>query len=253
MVANRTRPNNGGFLSGESLRQVIDQEHAVYRPEEGSDESRKNGVNDHRDSGDGEEAKRNPRHYSDEKQDWNLDLALGEEVYLSSDEEIRLLDEHESVSIKPGEFALLITEEIVDIPSDTAAFISLKFSHALKGLINISGFHVDPNYTGRIVFSVYNAGPSPAHLRRGDAVFMIIFANLTGTLDDEENRKDANYQNNQRLQADMLAGLQGRTTSLENLDDTVTKLEQRLLIISAIVVSLVVSVLGYIIATSGAV
>lgn len=188
--------------------------------------------------------KRLPRYYDSGKPDWNLDLALGEEAYLSSDEEIRILDEHESISIAPGEFALLITEEQFEIPPDTAAFISLKFTHALKGLINISGFHVDPNYEGRIVFSVYNSGPSPAHLRRGEAVFMIVFASLTQSLGNKKNRENANYQDNKRLQADMLAGLQGRTTSLENLDDTVTKLQQRVWIISAILVGLVATLIG---------
>src|SRR5439155_10476374 len=110
---------------------------------------------------------------------WSYDLRLGKEAYLSSQKYLQHLDsDRDSIVIEPGEFALLMTYESVNIPRDCVAFISLRFSYALKGLINISGFHVDPGYEGKLVFSVYNAGPNPVVMRYLDPVFMIVFASL---------------------------------------------------------------------------
>jgi dCTP deaminase len=46
------------------------------------------------------------------------------------------------------------------------------------GLINVSGFHVDPGFYGKLIYAVYNAGPSEIHLSRGTEMFLIWFADL---------------------------------------------------------------------------
>lgn len=109
---------------------------------------------------------------------WDLDLRLGPEAFVSSSKEARKLQPGDTVTIEAGEFALLLTEEILQLPDDVAGFISLKFDQKKRGLTNISGFHVDPGYHGRLIFSVYNAGPQPIPLRRGDKVFMMTLARL---------------------------------------------------------------------------
>ncbi|MDC4794241.1 hypothetical protein NQ839_18835, partial [Acinetobacter baumannii] len=80
--------------------------------------------------------------------------------------------------IPKGQFALLITEEIVHVPSDAIAFISFKAKYKYKGLINVSGFHVDPGWRGRLTFSVYNAGPSDVVLEKGNPFALIWYADL---------------------------------------------------------------------------
>ena len=47
-----------------------------------------------------------------------------------------------------------------------------------RGLVNVSGFHVDPGYRGQLTFSVFNAGPVPVHLKRGQPIFLIWYASL---------------------------------------------------------------------------
>ena len=59
----------------------------------------------------------------------------------------------------PGQFAFLLTDEIVEVPDSAMALISIKAKIKWRGLINVSGFHVDPGFKGRLIFSVYNAGP----------------------------------------------------------------------------------------------
>ena len=108
------------------------------------------------------------------------ELALGEQVFLTSDSprEVRRIAEGGEVWIEPGQFALLLTEEYLKIPEHTIAFISIKAKMKWKGLVNVSGFHVDPGFQGKLLFSVYNAGPFRISLRRGERYFPIWFAQL---------------------------------------------------------------------------
>ncbi|HMK16852.1 MAG TPA: hypothetical protein VK492_01525 [Chitinophagaceae bacterium] len=109
------------------------------------------------------------------------ELSLGDEVFRTDSKDKKkefLTRDKEQVTINPGQFALLLTQETVDIPIDKIAFISIKAGIKLKGLVNVSGFHVDPGFKGKLVFSVYNAGSGPISLLRGEASFLIWFAEM---------------------------------------------------------------------------
>ncbi len=104
-------------------------------------------------------------------------LAIGPEVYISPTDQtadpatvtVRKLDKDEAFTIPPGQFAFLLTEEIVSVPADALAFISIRAKTKFRGLVNVSGFHVDPGYCGQLTYSVFNAGPVPIHLKRGQS------------------------------------------------------------------------------------
>ena len=112
-------------------------------------------------------------------------LRIGPAIYVSPSTSAEaatrtkvVLDERQDFVIPPGQFAFLLTEERVTVPSSAVAFISMKAGVKFKGLVNVSGFHVDPGYSGRLVFGVYNAGPATVHLARGDDCFLIWYASL---------------------------------------------------------------------------
>jgi dCTP deaminase len=108
-------------------------------------------------------------------------LRLGNEVYITNaaNKKKEILDDKNSQAvIEPGQFALLITKETVLMPDKRIGFITLRFSQKIKGLINVSGFHVDPGFHGKIVFSVYNAGPTTIHLDKDKEYFSIWLAEL---------------------------------------------------------------------------
>lgn len=123
----------------------------------------------------------------------SIALTIGGEVYVtpSSEDDVGvkkvLSDEAPQFIIPKGQFALLITEEIVHVPDDAIAFISFKAKYKYKGLINVSGFHVDPGWKGRLTFSVYNAGPSDVVLEKGNRFALIWYADLDKTGQDEPN------------------------------------------------------------------
>ncbi len=134
----------------------------------------------------------------------------------------KLSEENPYVAIGPGDFAILRTHEFVHVPPDLVGFISLRFRLAGQGLINISGFHVDPTYKGYVVFSVYNASPRNVVLRYKEGVFMILFAYLTGPVKSE---RESGYKT---LPLEIVSSVKGPPLSLWSLDKRIRKLETRL-------------------------
>ncbi|HTG32707.1 MAG TPA: deoxycytidine triphosphate deaminase [Thermoanaerobaculia bacterium] len=113
-------------------------------------------------------------------------LSIGPEVYVSPNDQaadpttvtVRKLGSGDAFTIPSGQFAFLLTEEVVAVPSDAIAFISIRAKIKFRGLVNVSGFHVDPGYHGQLTFAVFNAGPTPVHLKRGQPIFLIWYASL---------------------------------------------------------------------------
>ncbi len=113
-------------------------------------------------------------------------MTIGSEIYVTPHEGTfdpqtttkRQLKPKEAFTIPAGQFAFLLTEEKLFLPSHVLGFISMKSGTKFRGLINVSGFHVDPGYDRRLIFSVYNAGPSPIHLQRGEKLFLLWIAEL---------------------------------------------------------------------------
>jgi len=155
-------------------------------------------------------------------------LRIGPEYFLTSQDQrpkgntkIKL-EEGEQFSIPPGQFIFLLTEEIVNIPKDVIAFISCKTTYKFKGLINVSGFHVDPGYKGRLVFSLYNAGPKEIPLSRGSEFFLIWFANLD-KLGNEYVKKD--NQESKKIDDKLVGGIIGEIFSPINVKKKIDDLK----------------------------
>ncbi len=108
------------------------------------------------------------------------ELSMGSEVFITGTDmktksTLSLGDQRE---IPPGQFALLITEEKVAIPKKYIGFIAIKFGIKKLGLVNISGFHVDPGFEGKLLFSVYNAGSKSIVVSRGARIFLMWLSEL---------------------------------------------------------------------------
>lgn len=108
------------------------------------------------------------------------ELAVGREVSITSDDQTtkRELAQGEPIIIPPGQFGLVLSEEIVSVPTNAIGFISIRASIKFQGLVNVSGFHVDPGFIGRLKWSVYNAGSRNIVVSRGDRIFMFWLSDL---------------------------------------------------------------------------
>jgi dCTP deaminase len=167
-------------------------------------------------------------------------LCVGEEIYISPREgedlsrTKRQLKPGEAFTIPAGQFAFLLTEEIIAIPPDALGFISIRAKIKFRGLVNISGFHVDPGYRGRLLFSVFNASPAPVHLQRGQEVFLLWFSSLDKKSAIIRKPGDGYFNIPVELinpiagEVQSLAGLATKLTDTERqLSDKLTALESR--------------------------
>jgi dCTP deaminase len=113
------------------------------------------------------------------------ELAVGNEAFVTSkSEDTAVLPKGVKVSIPPGQFGLLTTYEVVFVPNNAIAFISMRAKIKFQGLVNVSGFHVDPGYRGKLRFAVYNAGSKTIVLDQDEPIFMIWYADLDAPTPD---------------------------------------------------------------------
>jgi len=107
-------------------------------------------------------------------------LSIGDEVFVtgSPSGKIVKLGFDDTFSISPGQFAFILTDEYVSIPLDCIGFISVRAKIKFHGLVNVSGFHVDPGYSGKLIFAVFNSGPTRITFRRKEPIFSLWMANL---------------------------------------------------------------------------
>ena len=156
-------------------------------------------------------------------------LSVGDEVYISpttdatdpGTKSIVRLKKGEAFTIPPGQFAFLLTEEVVKVELAEIAFISVRAKTKYRGLINVSGFHVDPGFEGRLTFAVFNAGPVAVHIRQGQEIFLIWYAELRGR---GKARDPGPYQ----IQSDWISGIGGKLHSLTSVSSSVTAVERKL-------------------------
>jgi dCTP deaminase len=130
-----------------------------------------------------------------------------------------------ALEIPPGEFALLYTQERVTIPSAVIAFISIKAAVKFDGLVNISGFHVDPGFSGRLKFSVYNAGNESIFLDYEREAFLIWFSDLDAPTVEPYA---GSHQNQDRITPRDRQRMSKRSYSPAALDQRLKRVEEKI-------------------------
>lgn len=169
------------------------------------------------------------------------ELSLGEECFLTSDQDNTKdkLENHDQVSIPPGQFGLLISEEVIKVPLDAIAFISIKAGVKFRGLVNVSGFHVDPGFTGKLKFSVFNAGGQPIVLQRNQRVFLIWYADL-----DQKTAVaySGEHQNQSQITGEDVMRIQGEIASPAALAKRISDLEVQFKVWSGVILTVVLAV-----------
>ena len=171
----------------------------------------------------------------------NLDFAtyrlcVGEQTFVTADKFgvsapneplISVLGDapNHTLRIPPGQFAFLLTHETVRVPSTAIALISMRATYKFKGLINVSGFHVDPGWDGKLLFSVYNAGASEVIIKRLDPLFLIVYADL-----DQETKQlyNGTSQHQKAINPSLLEGMTGQVFSPLMLQRQVEYLKDKL-------------------------
>lgn len=174
----------------------------------------------------------------------DYDLRLGDEVYVTAEKLPRkLTDVHDTVAIKPGEFGILTTHEYIYVPRDHLGLISLRFNFKKLGLVNISGFHVDPGFTGKIIFSVFNTGPRNVVLRFKEPVFMIMFEKLENPV---EGGYQGSFNQQKHIPVDVVTALGGQSVSVVSLDKRLARIETEIRILEGLLIGIAIAILTYV-------
>jgi dCTP deaminase len=158
------------------------------------------------------------------------ELGVGPEAFITSKtDDTTHLPAGSKVILPPGQFGLLITREVVYVPANAIAFISIRARIKFQGLVNVSGFHVDPGYRGQLKFAVYNAGSKNIILDQDERVFMIWYADLDAPAPDPYPALPAAPS---VITADDISKIQGEVASpaelKQQLDDLKTDLEKKI-------------------------
>jgi dCTP deaminase len=173
-------------------------------------------------------------------------LRLGSESFVTPDYDMKLRDSVKrtlaepadgmgggQVAIPPGQFAFLLTEEILNIPDTVMGFISMRAGFKMNGLINVSGFHVDPGFQGRLVFAVYNAGPATVNISRGESLFLLWIASLDVSATEKFSRKAKLSQID--IPNDYVSRVNYPLHSLQNLSKDIKSLEDELKVFKRVI------------------
>lgn len=173
----------------------------------------------------GEKLKANDHVVSDFSEN-NIDcnaytLSMGDRYYHTASEVENeqtkiILNSGAQFKIPPGQFAYLLSKESVRIPINAMAFISMRTKIKFQGLINVSGFHVDPGYKGKILFAVFNAGSMPVYLAEGEPLFKMWFCDL-----DRDSGEDFLFDSEpvNDISNDLVRGMSNPIFSLQHLSD----------------------------------
>ena len=156
----------------------------------------------------------------------SYELSMGSEAYITGrDSRTKMaLTRGKQLSVPPGQFAQLLTEETVEIPEDALGLISIKSGLKSRGLVNVSGFHVDPGYRGRLLFSVYNAGPNHIVLSRETPTFLVWYADLDAPTSDLYKGKRSGMQS---ISDQEVMRLHGDVFTPQELINRISSLESR--------------------------
>ena len=106
----------------------------------------------------------------------SYDMTLAHDYILDGNDTADIMDE--SITVKPGEFLLMSTNETVSIPADLIGIVKGKSSLARLGLmVECAGF-VDPGFTGQITLEVKNLSNQPIKLTAGMKICQIVFMEM---------------------------------------------------------------------------
>src|SRR5208283_2076177 len=153
----------------------------------------------------------------------SYDLRLGEDAYVVGKKAPRKLDKDRPyLVLKPGEFAILTCYEKISLPREIMGFITLRNPYKMQGLVNVSGFHVDPTFQEQLVFAVQNVGATDIRLKYMEPTFTIFFAKVDKNTDPDVRR--ASFRSGITLED--IAQLGGSTITLGKLKEEMDQLRR---------------------------
>lgn len=121
----------------------------------------------------------------------SIDLTLGNEAFLASDDDKTFLDEGSVLTLPPGEMSLVLTRENLSLGLQYAATIGLRSKFARKGVDLLAGPQVDPGFQGPLHIALINLSPSQQVIENGEAFLTLEIHRLS---EEAGERYSGDYQ-----------------------------------------------------------
>ena len=170
----------------------------------------------------------------------SYDLRLGGEAYVVGESIPRKLDNDDPyLVLKPGQFAILTCYEKISLPREIMGFITLRNPYKMQGLVNVSGFHVDPTFQEQLVFAVQNVGATDIRLKYMEPTFTIFFAKVDKNTDPDVRR--ASFRSGITLED--IAQLGGSTITLGKLKEEMDRLRRTVFVYAPIIVAATIALI----------
>ena len=85
------------------------------------------------------------------------------------------VEQRRTAQIMPGEVVYVLTKEKVNLPKDMYMSLSANRGMSESGVLTLGGFAVDPGYSGRLMFGLYNYSSTPYPIVPGDKLIGGVF------------------------------------------------------------------------------
>lgn len=87
------------------------------------------------------------------------DARVGGRALLSGEDDEINVAQRGSVTIRPGDFVLIITREKFKLSPDIAGHLGIRSYYSRKGFVVLAGLQIDPGFEGHLVIGGFNAAP----------------------------------------------------------------------------------------------
>ena len=108
----------------------------------------------------------------------SYDLRVGAQAVTTSSDGVIDLAAKKYVVLKPGDFAIVISHEVIRLGPQYVARFGLRSSLARKGLIATTGPQIDPGFHGRLIIGITNLTPQDISITHLDKFLTVEFHRL---------------------------------------------------------------------------
>lgn len=104
----------------------------------------------------------------------SYDMRLGK-TYTYRGETKQLDENSQTLKIEPGDFVLLSTLEVLNMPLSLVGHNGIMSPWARRGLVSLFSPQIDPGFEGFLKVPVFNAGDAPISINLGEKIFTVEF------------------------------------------------------------------------------
>ena len=109
---------------------------------------------------------------------WYVPVLKWIAFYLDWPKWTEAIDYGDSFVLKPGQFVLCHSEEIINMPINTAGMLFSKSSSGRVGIEHLHAGFFDPGFPGQATFELVNVAPWPNRIERGQRIVQLVLAGM---------------------------------------------------------------------------